>query len=156
MSRATLASVGRVLEIAAVTGAFATIPLTLLLEDAGSNHWLQFADWTIWVFFLAEFVFTALCREGTNRRKFFLAALVILSFPALPSLLGLVRVARLFRIARISRMLRAVRVVGVTAFGLEALREILGRKGLLNVAALSGLIILASGGAVSWAARTAI
>lgn len=141
------ARAARVIEIAAVIGAFATIPLTIWLEEGGSQPWLQVIDWTIWGIFLAEFISTMSLR-GARKRKFFLAALVILSFPALPSILGLVRVARLLQVARVSRVLRAIRVVGVTAWGLDALREVLGRRGVVQVATLSAFIVLAGGGAI--------
>jgi voltage-gated potassium channel len=149
MARAVRASVGRVLEIAAVTGALLTIPLTLVMEEGGNSYWIEFVDWTIWGIFLADFIFTAVGRRGLGRRELVLAALVIFSFPALPSLLGLVRVGRLLQVTRVSRFLRTFRVVGATAWVLEAVREILGRRGVIHVATLSVFLVVAGGGVIA-------
>jgi voltage-gated potassium channel len=149
MARARRISAGRLLEIAAVTGALITVPLTLVMEEGGDSYWIEFLDWTIWGVFLAEFIFMAVSRRSLGRREVGLGALVILSFPALPSILGLVRVVRLLQVARISRFLRAFRVIGATAWALEAVREILGRRGVVQVAALSAFLIVAGGGAIT-------
>jgi hypothetical protein len=62
MARAVKASVGCLLEIAAITGALVTIPLTLVMEEGGNSYRIDFVDWTIWGIFLAEFIFRAVGR----------------------------------------------------------------------------------------------
>jgi voltage-gated potassium channel len=119
------------------------------MEEGGNSYWIEFVDWTIWGIFLAEFIFTAVGRRVFGRRELVLATLVIFSFPALPSFLGLVRVARLLQVTRISRFLRAFRVVGATAWALEAVREILGRRGVTHVATLSAFLVVAGGGVIA-------
>jgi voltage-gated potassium channel len=68
---------------------------------------------------------------------------VLLSFPLLPNLLALVRLARLVR------LLRLLRLTGVTARGLSAMKEILGRRGLIYTAAITTFLILVGGGCLS-------
>src|SRR5664279_4984828 len=131
MTRPSLTTIERVLDIAVVTGAFATIPLTLFLEQDFNWAWLQVVDWTVWGVFLAEFVFRVIWGKVDHGQKLFLFTVVAVSFPALPAILGLVR------------------VVGVTAWGIGGLRAILGRRSMVYVGALSILIILAGGGGIA-------
>lgn len=70
-------------------------------------------------------------------------AIVVLSFPLLPNVMGLVRIARL------ARFLRLLRLSGVAARGLSALKTILYRRGLVYLAAVTGLLILVGGGWLS-------
>jgi voltage-gated potassium channel len=137
------------LDIAVVTGAFATIPLTLFLEQGFSWAWLPVVDWTVWGVFLAEFVFKVIWGKVDRGQKLFLLTVVAVSFPALPAILGLVRVVRLVRVIRVSRVLRLARVVGVTARGIEGLRTVFGRTSVVYIGALSILIILAGGGGIA-------
>jgi voltage-gated potassium channel len=143
MARPLLARIESVLNTAVIAGAFATIPLTLLLEEGRRGAWIQAADWLVWSIFLAEFAFRVVWRKVGYRQALFLAAVVVLSFPLLPTLLGLVRIVRL------SRVLRLVRVVGATAWGIEGLRAVLGRKSVIHVGAISILVIVASGGGIA-------
>ena len=70
-------------------------------------------------------------------------AVVVLSFPQLPIVLGLVRLARL------GRLLRLMRLMGLTARGVAVIKEILGRRGLICVAAVTTLLILVGGACLS-------
>jgi voltage-gated potassium channel len=149
MARPILAKIGQALDVAVVVGAFATIPLTLSLEQGAVAPWTHLADWAVWAVFLAEFVFKTVFIKVGFRQRLFLAAVVALSFPALPALLGLVRVLRAIRVVRASRALRLIRVMGATAWGVEAIRAVLGRRSMVYVSALCVLIILAGGGGIA-------
>ena len=50
----------QVLNVAVIGGAFATIPLTLLLEAGTHRTWAQTADWAIWSVFFIELLFHSL------------------------------------------------------------------------------------------------
>jgi hypothetical protein len=43
-----------VLEIAVLTGALVTIPLTVALEEHPGLSWIQIADWAVWSIFVLE------------------------------------------------------------------------------------------------------
>jgi voltage-gated potassium channel len=134
------------LDLAVILGALATIPLTVLQEQGARSRGLETMDWAIWGIFAFEFLILVSVRPrvqllaSSTALKF---AVVVLSFPQLPGLLGLVRLARLVR------PLRLLRLTGVTAWGLGAIKEILGRRGLLHVAAVTTLLILVGGGCLS-------
>jgi voltage-gated potassium channel len=53
------------------------------------------------------------------------------------------------RLARIVRLLRLTRLTTVAVLGLAALKEILGRRGLVYVVAITTLLILVGGGCLS-------
>jgi len=130
------------LEAAVLVGALATIPLTLLGEENPSAKWIQIADWAVWAVFLVEYVVMVVIdseRSAYIRRNPLNLAVIVLSYPQLPTAFGLVRLVRL------ARFLRLLRLVGVTARAVEALRTIFSRRGLICVATISGLIILAGG-----------
>ncbi len=134
------------LDVAAILGALATIPLTVLQEHGAKSPALETMDWAIWGIFGVEFLVLVSIRPRVRLLSASIAlklAVVVLSFPLLPNLLGLVRVARLVR------PLRLLRLTGVTAWGLGAMKEILGRRGLLHVAAITTLLILVGGGCLS-------
>jgi voltage-gated potassium channel len=132
----------RILDTAALVGALATIPLTVLGEENPTTSWVRVADWVVWAIFLLEY--TATVAIGPDRTLYVKRhplnlAVVILSYPHLPTILGLVRLARL------ARYLRLLRLVGVTARAVEALRTIFWRRGMVCVAFISGFVILAGG-----------
>jgi len=133
----------KVLDLAVVAGALATLPLTFFLEEGFRGTWLQVADWTIWIVFLLELLLRILWHELSHRHLLFLVVVVVISFPLLPAALGLVRVVRL------SRLLRLARVVGVTVRGLEEVRAVLGRESVLYVSAISTLVILAGAAGIA-------
>ena len=134
------------LDAAVVGGALATIPLTVLQERGARSAALDLMDWAVWAVFAIEFLFVVFLAPrvqilgASTTLKF---AVVVLSFPQLPIVLGLVRLARL------GRLLRLMRLMGVTARGIAAIKEILGRRGLMCVAAVTTLLILVGGACLS-------
>jgi voltage-gated potassium channel len=138
--------IGALLELAVLVGALATIPLTILQEQGAKSITLDAIDWAIWVTFAIEFMFvvsTARRVQIVNLTTAGRLAVVVLSLPVLPNLLALVRLARLVR------LLRLLRLTGVTALGVSALKVILGRRGLVHISAVTALLILGGGGALS-------
>jgi voltage-gated potassium channel len=134
------------LDVAIVLGALTTIPLTVLQEHGTRSPALNTMDWAVWSIFAIEFLFIVSFGPRVQILKPSTAAdlaVVVLSFPLLPNLLGLVRLARLVRLLRLARL------AGVTARGLAALKEILGRRGLLYIVAITSLLILVGGGCLS-------
>jgi voltage-gated potassium channel len=143
-SRASLPSKQQaILDVAVVMAALATIPLTLLQEHGVSSSALGATEWVVWGTFALEFlVFVA---SSPRTRVFRLStvgklAVVVLSFPPLPNFLALVSLARL---------LRLLRLTGVTARALSGLKEVLGRRGLVHVTAITILLVLAGGACLS-------
>lgn len=136
----------RVLEIAVIGGALATVPLTLIGEQSPAPGWVVSADWAVWAIFLVEYVVMVLAskeRRAYVKRNPLNLAVIVLSYPQLPVLFGLVRLARL------ARVLRLLRLVGVTARAVAALRSILWRRGLVCVTAISSFVIVAGGAALT-------
>ena len=127
-------------------GALATIPLTILQEQGARSVTLEAIDWAVWVIFATEFLFfvsSAPRRQIVRLPTAGRLAVVVLSLPLLPNVLALVRLARLVR------LLRLLRLTGVAALGVSALRVILGRRGLVHISAVTALLILSGGGALS-------
>lgn len=143
MARVLSARDDLILDVAVIAGAFATIPLMVVAEHVAANAWIQTAEWAIWSVFLADFLVRTFWVETDYRQKLLMAAVVVLSFPLLPVTLGLVRVVRL------SRLLRLARLAGVTVWGMEGLRAVLGRQSVVYVGSASVLIVLAGGGALT-------
>jgi voltage-gated potassium channel len=134
------------MDSAVVLGALATIPLTVLQERGASSRALDALDWTVWAVFVVEFLFVLSLSPRVQIRKVATVAdfaVVVLSFPLLPNLLALVR------LARIVRLLRLTRLTAVAVLGLAALKEILGRRGLVYIVAITTLLILVGGGCLS-------
>ena len=132
----------RVLEGMVLVGALVTIPLTVLGEENPRMVWVQTADWTIWaIFFLEYAVMLATSSERARyiRQNPLNLAVVVLSYPHLPIVFGLVRLARFVR------FLRLLRLMGVTVRAIEGLRAIIWHRGVMRVAAISSLIIVAGG-----------
>ena len=103
-------------------------------------------DWAVWSVFAIEFLFIVSLAPRVQIFKPSTVAdfaVVVLSFPLLPNFLALVRLARLVRFFRLARL------AGVTARGLGALKEILGRRGLLYTIAITSVLILVGGGCLS-------
>jgi voltage-gated potassium channel len=135
-----------VVEAAVVLGALATIPLIVLQERGLDSRILDAVDWTVWVVFIIDFLFILSSSPAVHLRKLSTAAdfaVVVLSFPPLPNLLALVR------LARIVRLLRLTRLTAVAVLGVSALKEILGRRGLVYIVAITTLLILVGGGCLS-------
>jgi voltage-gated potassium channel len=134
------------LDAAVVLGALATIPLTVLQERGTHSLALDALDWTVWAIFVIEFLFILSIAPRVQLRKLSTVAdfaVVVLSFPLLPNLLALVR------LARVVRLLRLTRLTAVAVLGVAALKEILGRRGLVYVVAITTLLILVGGGCLS-------
>ena len=131
------------LDIAVIIGAFATIPITLLLEQGSHGLWIQTFDWAIWGVFLVELLFRSFWKRVGFRTSLLLAVIVILSFPLLPAALGLVRIVRL------SKVLRLARLVGATGRGMAGMRSVLGRSSVIYAGAISILILLAGAAGIS-------
>ncbi len=135
-----------ILDWAVLTGAFATIPLTVLQERGDRSHALDSLDWLVWGVFAIEFLFIMSPGSRVQIRSLATAAdlaVVLLSFPLLPNLLGLVR------LTRVVRLLRLTRLTAVTLLAVTALKEILGRRGLVYTVAITALLILVGGGCLA-------
>jgi voltage-gated potassium channel len=129
-----------------VVAALATIPVVLEEWQSNPSRGLVFADWAIWLVFLAEYVIMAalaLDRRRYVRENYLGLAVVLISFPLLPSLLGLARLARLVRVLRLARLIL------VASRGLPALRATLGRKGFLYVISVTALLVMVAGAFMS-------
>lgn len=130
------------LETAVVIAALATLPVMLLEVRGVTATWLVVTDWLIWGVFAAALAagFVA-SKERTTYlfRHPIDVAVVLLSFPFLPSILALASLVRVVRLLRIA--LSAGRA-------LPALRETIGRRELLYVTGLCGLLVVAAAAAV--------
>ena len=134
------------LDFAIILGSLATIPLTVLQEQGMTSAALNSLDWAVWSIFAVEFLFIVSLGPRVQMLKASTAAdfaVVLLSFPLFPNLLALTRLTRLVRLLRLARL------AGVTARGFAALKEILGRRGLLYTVAITTLLILVGGGCLS-------
>ena len=83
------AKIERALGAAVVVAAVATLPLVFAEELGADGVLVGAADWVIWSVFLAEYVLMlALAPDRLTyvRRGWWMAAIVVLSFPALPEL----------------------------------------------------------------------
>ncbi len=131
------------LDVAVVMAAVATIPLTVLQEHGVNSFELAVTEWLVWGTFALEFLVFVASSPRTLVFRFSTVgrlAVVALSFPPLPNFLALASLARLFRLLRLT---------GVTARGLSGLKEVLGRRGLLHVTAITVLLVLAGGACLS-------
>jgi voltage-gated potassium channel len=134
------------LEWAVIAAALVTIPLTIAEEQGGSGATLTATEWVVWLIFALEFgVVLSTTSSGTRSTWAILSrlAVVVLSFPPFPNFLALTSLARL------ARLLRLLLLTGIAGVGLSALKAILGRRGLVHVAAVTTLLILAGGGCLS-------
>ncbi len=132
-----------ILDVAVVMAALATIPLTVLQEHGVSSSALGPAEWVVWGIFALEFLVFIASSPRTCVFRFSTVgklAVVVLSFPPLPNFLALVSLARI---------LRLLRLTGVTARALSGLKEVLGRRALVHVAAIAILLVLAGGACLS-------
>jgi len=140
-ARSTSDRLQRAFEGAVLVGALATIPLTVLLEHE-TTTWVRVLDWVVWAVFLLEYsgmVVVSSDRAAYIRHNPLNLAVIVISYPGLPTLFGLVRLARL------ARFLRLFRLLGVTARAVEALHAVFWRRGVVFIAAISLLVILAGG-----------
>ncbi|MEX0763357.1 MAG: hypothetical protein WD333_13095 [Dehalococcoidia bacterium] len=94
----------RVLEIAVIAAAVATIPLTYAHMQEWDGVYLAFSGWLLWVIFAVEYIYAQAVSEDrwrTTKSKWLNLVIVIVSFPPLPHLLGLARLIRLVRPLRL-------------------------------------------------------
>jgi voltage-gated potassium channel len=117
---------------AAVVVIEATCDLTRAQERV-----LELAQWGIWLAFLAEYV--ALLMLAPDRWGYVRSHWLDLVIIAVPML-------RIFRIARALRALRVLRAGAMFTKGAEALRVIMGRRGVLLVMVLGALLVFAGAG----------
>jgi voltage-gated potassium channel len=128
----------RVLGVGVVAAAVATLPLIVAEELGVDGGLVVMADWLIWSVFLVEYALLlalATDRPAYVRRNWWVAAIVVLSFPALPELLGLVRLARL------ARVLRVALAAWMAVSALRAFR----RRELVEVVMLTAGVLLVGG-----------
>ena len=126
----------RALDAAVVVAAIATVPLVIVEEREPTNPVADVMDWVVWAIFLAEYVgrfALARSRHSSVRHNWLHLAIVIVSFPGLPSLLEL---------ARLARLILLLRLVLVSYMGFRALNMVLGRQGLIYLAAATAFLIL--------------
>ncbi|MHB1134301.1 MAG: potassium channel family protein [Chloroflexota bacterium] len=138
-----LGGLARPLDVAVIAAALLTIPLTVMQEQGVDDPLLAVADWAIWLVFALDLgvrVWAAHDRWAGLRRHWLSAGVVVLTFPALPALLALMRLSRLTRLARV------LRLAAVAPQGLQSVRHILGRQGVMAAAAATVLLILAGAG----------
>jgi len=134
------------LEILVILAALISVPLTIVEVNGQNGLAFQVADWTIWAVFAVEYALAFVLAE--SRRRHLTSAwlsllVVVVSFPLLPALFAAVRLARLIRLMRLVRL---------AAFGarlMPALKSTLGRRGLVYVLALFGLLIVMAGAVMS-------
>lgn len=139
-------TVEALLEPIVAIAALATIPLTILQAQGVTSTALESAEWAVWAVFAIELLFFVSFDWPAHLVS--LPALgrlivVVVSFPPFPNFLALTSLARL------ARLIRLLRLTGVTALGVTALKAILGRRGLIHIAAITALLILAGGGCLS-------
>lgn len=135
-------ALGRAVNLAVVAAAVATVPLVILEERGDNSMAVQAADWAVWGVFVLEYVIElALCpnRKAYAKKNWLSPLVITLSFPLVPAMLSLTRLARL------ARILRLVRLAGVTIRGLGELRGVLARQGLIYVACVTLVTVLAGG-----------
>src|SRR6185503_20346665 len=96
-------------------------------------------DWAVWAVFLVEYVILlGLAPDGGPfvRRQWLAAAVIVVSCPILPAF---------FDLARLARLGRVLRVVFVAWRALGTLRAIFGRRELVEVAIVTGCVVLGGG-----------
>jgi voltage-gated potassium channel len=131
---------------AVVAGAFATVPLILLLEQQHVPDWVHVIDWAIWFIFLADYTVTVLeyfSKRTPARGPWIATAVLILSFPRLPLFLSVVR------FARVGSAIRFLRLSGMALEVPAALGKVLKRNGVVYIAFVTAFLVLAGGSALS-------
>ncbi|MBO0701739.1 MAG: two pore domain potassium channel family protein [Candidatus Dormibacteraeota bacterium] len=135
----------RTVELLAVTGAFATIPLTVIEWDHESLL-TDGLDSLIWAIFVVEtFVLWRRARRGGGG-WFWVGVSAFVCVVSCPAWLVIFRQFEdLAGLTRLLRVARLVRLGGVGFIGFPALRRIV-RPGLIYVAGLTGLLIVIAAG----------
>ena len=137
------ARIEKSLETLVIIAALITVPLTVLQLRGVAGPYITALDWIIWSVFTVDYLIMIVIsqdRLAYAKRNWLFAAVIVLSFPLAPTLLAFARLARLTRLARL------IRLLAVSSRGLGALKIVLGRKGLVYVAAVAAFVIFAGGG----------
>jgi voltage-gated potassium channel len=129
-----------------IAGALATLPMIVLLERQFPPVWVHAVEWIVWLIFFLEYI--AVLSISRSKVAYMKAnriglAIVLLSFPELPAVLSIVRLVRLVRFFRL------LRLWGVTVRLISSLGAVLGRTGLVYVASLSLVLLVAGGSALA-------
>jgi voltage-gated potassium channel len=138
-------AVERLLDIAVITASLCSLPLTVVQLSGQDSIAVNIADWTIWLVFLLDYtvlLYLSERRAQYVRRRWFGAAVVVLTFPAAPALLNSLRLFPLVRLVRLLRLL------ALTSRAVHALGRVLGRRGFVYVGTLSVLVAVSGAGAL--------
>lgn len=143
--RSLLQTVSNGLETPMLVLGFVWLAIVILEFTIGLPVWLIRVNYGIWALFILHFAieFTIAPQKLEYLRENWITVVSLLA-PAL----RVFAVARAFRAARAARALRGVRlvrVVGGINRGMRALGNVMGRRGVGYVAALSLLVVLAGG-----------
>ena len=104
------------------------------------NFWMEVAVWAIWAVFALDFsIKFVLAPDKIEYLKGNWLSAVSLAVPAL-RIFRFARVFRLFRVARAARGFRLVRVLGSLNNGMSALGDVMGRRGVGYVLALTLIV----------------
>lgn len=141
----------RVLDVAVVIAAIATLPLTVLELQGTTSPWMVALDWVIWLVFLADYAAMLIGppeaggflgrrpldpRNLRDARNWVSLVVLVLSFPLLPAIFQLVRLARVVKLARLGRL---------AAVGARGFSSTIGRRGILYVIAVVLVAIVIGG-----------
>ena len=125
-----------------IVAAVATVPLLVLQASGDTTTGILVADWLIWFVFAVDFS-AGLWFRRTRFGQLWDATIVVVSFPLLPQALGAIRLVRLVRILRVAR------IMTVTWRAVPALRATVGRTGVLYVAGLTLITVIAAAGVLT-------
>ena len=107
------------------------------------NFWMEVAVWAIWAVFALDFALKfVLAPDKIKYLKSNWLGAISLLVPAL-RIFRFARVFRLFRVARAARGFRLVRLLGSLNNGMAALGDVMGRRGVGYVLALTLIVTFA-------------
>ena len=105
--------------------------------------WMEVAVWTIWAVFALDFAIKfVLAPDKIKYLQSNWLSAISLAVPAL-RIFRFARVFRLFRVARAARGFRLVRLLGSLNNGMAALGDVMGRRGVGYVLALTVIVTFA-------------
>lgn len=153
--RSLLRTVSGGLETPMLILGFVWLAIVILEFTLGLPSWLIQVNYAIWALFVVHFLieFTIAPRKWEYVRENWITTIALLA-PAL-RIFAVARALRAARAARALRGVRLVRVVGGINRGMRALGNVMGRRGVGYVAALSLLVVLAGGAGMLTFERTA-
>lgn len=143
--RSLLQTVSNALETPMLVLGFVWLAIVILEFTIGLPVWLIRVNYAIWALFVLHFAveFTIAPQKLEYLRANWITTIALLA-PAL-RVFAVARALRAARAARALRGVRLVRVVGSINRGMRALGNVMGRRGVGYVAALSLLVVLAGG-----------